>query len=200
MCSGSAATLPAKLSTEMPFEMPYSVIISPIHMRKIDPPTATMMAVRNARCEEAVKIPCFSSTSRRLNDWSIASGTARMRPYCANFLRPASPSSWLSALSEGDIIVRSCMMIEAVMYGPTPSMTIERFDRPPPEKMFRMPKNWLLARNCWSAPALTPGTGIVAISRKAAKRPIITRMRFLSGRSFQIILIFWKKVFMVFCA
>ena len=40
-------------------------------------------------------------------------------------------------------MVRTWMMIEAVMKGPTPSITIERLDRPPPEKMFRNPKNWL---------------------------------------------------------
>jgi hypothetical protein len=32
------------------------------------------------------------------------------------------------------------MIIEAVIYGPTPSMIIENEERPPPEKIFRKPK------------------------------------------------------------
>jgi hypothetical protein len=39
------------------------------------------------------------------------------------------------------------MIIEAVMYGPTPSITIERVESPPPEKIFKRPKNWLLSKN-----------------------------------------------------
>jgi hypothetical protein len=33
------------------------------------------------------------------------------------------------------------MMIEAVMYGATPSITIERLESPPPEKRLSRPKN-----------------------------------------------------------
>jgi hypothetical protein len=40
------------------------------------------------------------------------------------------------------------MMIEAVMYGLTESITIESVESPPPEKMFKRPKNWLLFKNC----------------------------------------------------
>ena len=41
----------------------------------------------------------------------------------------------------GDITVKSCMMIDAVINGPTPSITIERLANPPPENMFRRPRN-----------------------------------------------------------
>ena len=39
------------------------------------------------------------------------------------------------------------MMIDEVMYGPTPSMTIEMPDRPPPENKLMSPKRWLLLQN-----------------------------------------------------
>jgi hypothetical protein len=32
-------------------------------------------------------------------------------------------------------------MIDAVMNGPTPNIPIDRLDKPPPEKIFKKPKN-----------------------------------------------------------
>ena len=52
--------------------------------------------------------------------------------YWLSFVRPYSPSRW-RAWSDGTTPVISCMMIEALMYGFTPSATSEKFDRPPPE-------------------------------------------------------------------
>jgi hypothetical protein len=59
-------------------------------------------------------------------------------------------------------------MIDAVIYGPTPSITIEIAVRPPPENTFRRPKNWLLFRKAVSCASFTPGIGIAARSLKKA--------------------------------
>jgi hypothetical protein len=44
------------------------------------------------------------------------------------------------------MIVSSWMMIDAVTYGPTPSMATEKFLSPPPAKMLNNPNSWLLFR------------------------------------------------------
>src|SRR3989344_6994175 len=74
------------------------------------------------------------------------------------------------ALRRGTITVRSCMMIEAVIYGPTPSMTMERFDNPPPENRFKRFKNSLPEKRLASLEVSIPGTGI------SAKRRVIARI------------------------
>src|SRR3989338_4874619 len=69
------------------------------------------------------------------------------------------------------------MTIEDVMYGLTPSMTIERRARPPTEKIFKRPKNWLFAKNAARAPLSTPGTGMTERKRKSANAPMRNRTR-----------------------
>ena len=59
--------------------------------------------------------------------------------YWLIFVRPYSPSR-CSAWSDGTTPVISCMMIEALMYGFTPSATTEKFVRPPPENRSSSPK------------------------------------------------------------
>ena len=48
--------------------------------------------------------------------------------------------------------------MEAVMYGPTPNITMERLERPPPEKIFKSPKNWLLEKKFNEGERVTPKT------------------------------------------
>src|SRR3990167_500304 len=47
-------------------------------------------------------------------------------------------------------------------------MMMERLESPPPEKIFKMPKNWLLERNRFKARVSIPGIGIAASKRKTA--------------------------------
>ena len=59
------------------------------------------------------------------------------------------------------------MMIEALMYGFTPSATTEKVVRPPPENRSSSPKIGLDLRNGCERPSRsTPGTGTWASSRK----------------------------------
>ena len=64
-------------------------------------------------------------------------------------------------------------MMEAVMNGPTPSMTMDRLERPPPEKMFRKPKNWLDESSLARLVASTPGIGMAAKRRKTTRAPTV---------------------------
>ncbi len=77
-------------------------------------------------------------------------------------------------------------MIELVMYGPTPSIIIDRLDSPPPEKTFKIPKNWLLDKKPARAGAFTPGIGIAAKILKTINAKSTNRILFRKVRSVQI--------------
>ena len=65
------------------------------------------------------------------------------------------------------------------MYGPTPSMIMERLVNPPPEKMFKMPKNWLLERNLFSSTVSIPGIGIAAKTKTNSSFKLSKRWLYL---------------------
>ena len=73
--------------------------------------------------------------------------------YWLILVRPYSPSRW-SAWSDGTTPVISCMMIEALMYGFTPSATTEKLVRPPPENRSSSPKIGLSSRKLASCVAV----------------------------------------------
>jgi hypothetical protein len=58
--------------------------------------------------------------------------------YCVIFLRPSSPSFDMRS-RYGHTTVSSWMMIEALMYGMTPSAKIVTRDKLPPVNMFARP-------------------------------------------------------------
>src|SRR3989344_4416386 len=99
------------------------------------------------------------------------------REYWVNRRRPASPSSWFRALSFGTMTVKSCMIMEAVMKGPTPSITIDRFERPPPEKRFKRLRNSLPANRLWRRSVSISGIGMTARKREMAKIPSTNNIR-----------------------
>jgi len=82
-------------------------------------------------------------------------------------------------------MVKSCMMME-------------RLESPPPEKMFKMPKNWLLDKNRSSATVSIPGIGIAEsnlniISAKKTNRTLLRK-----PASVQINFILFQKFCMCF--
>jgi hypothetical protein len=85
------------------------------------------------------------------------------------------------------------MMMEPVIYGPTPSITIERLESPPPEKIFSIPKNWLFERNLLSARVSIPGIGIAASNRNRIREPRTKSTFFLKDESFQTNFILLQK-------
>src|SRR3989344_5151092 len=79
------------------------------------------------------------------------------------------------------------MIMDAVMYWPTPSMTMERFESPPPEKIFKRPRNWLLFRKASRRAASIEGMGTVARMRKTRSAPNTNRIRMRSVSSRKMI-------------
>ena len=57
-------------------------------------------------------------------------------------------------------MVKSCIIIVAVIYGPTPSITIESLPKAPPENRSKKPNNWLDPKNIFNLIRSTLGIGI----------------------------------------
>jgi hypothetical protein len=100
--------------------------------------------------------------------------------------RPASPPSFCISPSLGIMIVSSWMMIEAVMYGPTPSIATEKFLSPPPAKILNNPNNWLLFRTEDSPERFINGIGICARIRVTKSRARTMSILFRRSLAFQI--------------
>ena len=96
--------------------------------------------------------------------------------YWLILFRPYSPSR-LSAWSWGTTLVISCMMIDALMYGFTPSPTIENLASPPPENRSSRPSSELPLKKVDSAAGFAPGTGTWARNRKTMRIPATNRSR-----------------------
>ena len=75
-------------------------------------------------------------------------------------------------------MVNSCIMIVAVIYGPTPSITIEKLDKAPPEKIFKNPNSWLDPKKPANLDASIPGIGIAENSLNTTNNPKTTRTFF----------------------
>src|SRR3989344_5115669 len=56
-------------------------------------------------------------------------------------------------------------------------MTMERLEKPPPEKILRRPRSWLLLKNASSWRASMPGMGMAARMRKSTSAASIKRRR-----------------------
>ena len=174
---GILAIIPEKIRREIPLPIPYSVISSPIHIKRTEPAVTTKRAVNLSNKDNGNKIPCRSKTVKRAKPWMRAKGTVNKREYWAILRRPASPSSWYISFKAGKMRVKSCMIIEPVINGPTPSIIIERLDKPPPEKMLSKPKNWLSEKNLSKATWSTPGIKMAAPKRKSAKIKTTNKIR-----------------------
>ena len=85
------------------------------------------------------------------------------------------------------------------MYGPTPSITMDSCSSPPPEKMFKSPKNWLFAKKDARAFLSTPGIGTAASKRKSASAPAKKKIRNRISGSLNASLSFRIKVLIMNC-
>jgi hypothetical protein len=65
------------------------------------------------------------------------------------------------------------------MYGLTPSIIMESFERPPPEKILSKPKKSLPDINCWSRSVSMPGMGMTAIKRNKTRTKRVNKILFL---------------------
>ena len=153
--------------SEMPLPMPRSEICSPSHMMNAVPVVSVMIVMnRNAQPGFGTTIPKppafeLSSQIEIPNDCTSDSRTVPNRVYCVIFFRPASPSL-LSFSRYGQTTVRSCRMIDAVMYGMIPRAKIVSLEKFPPENMSTKPRIEppLRSNIAFRALASTPGVGI----------------------------------------
>ena len=141
MFAGNAATIPAKIRRETPFPMPFSVISSPSHIRSSVPAVITLRAANVINGESGSIIPCRERSVKNANPCTNEKGTASILPYWLNLCFPASPSSLYILSRAGKTIVKSCVTIVAVMYGPSPSMTMENCSRAPPVNKLISPRS-----------------------------------------------------------
>jgi hypothetical protein len=70
-------------------------------------------------------------------DWNSASATVPMRVYMVSLRRPDSPSL-RSACQLGTTVANICTMIDAEMYGMTPSANTDMRASAPPENMLNI--------------------------------------------------------------
>src|SRR3989338_7724821 len=70
---------------------------------------------------------------------------------------------------------------------------MERLESPPPEKIFKIPKNWLLARKRLSSKVSIPGIGIAESSLKTTKAKSTNKTLFRKPTSVQINFILFQK-------
>ena len=68
MARGTRPTMPAKMMKLMPLPMPFSVMSSPSHMRRIEPAVRVMIWVIVSQLERSnvvVSTPCAASRARK---------------------------------------------------------------------------------------------------------------------------------------
>ena len=129
---------------EIPFPTPYSVIFSPSHITNALPAVktiitvkypSTLFIVKKFPLSKPIERPRLSITARRIVTYLVIA---------VIFLRPSSPSFCISSKA-GNAIVRSCIIIDDVIYGVTLSAKIDICVNEPPVneliKLFASPKD-----------------------------------------------------------
>jgi hypothetical protein len=112
------ATIEEKINKEIPFEIPCSVINSHNHTNIIEPIANTKPA--NTTVQKSVGIAAHPNILLiKYTDpipWKKANGNVKYLVYWLILVRPTSHCS-VNSSTEGRITHKSCIMIEAVMYG-----------------------------------------------------------------------------------
>ena len=105
--------IPDMMIMEIPFPMPFSVMRSPIHMRKMEPVVMPMMALRKkSGVGEATR--AFTASMAYPTDMMAAIPTVPHRVYLVRIFRPSRPRCW-SSLSLGKTATNSDMMMETLI-------------------------------------------------------------------------------------
>jgi len=68
-------------------------------------------------------------------------------------------------------MLKSWRTMVAVMKGPKPNITMERFWSVPPVKTLKRPKTWNCSKKAFNLSESTPGMGMLAIILKTTKTP-----------------------------
>ena len=182
-CDGSREITLVKIRIDIPLPIPRCVMSSPSHMIMAVPAVrvSTMSATLGG-----VKIrttpPCTSWLEWKRNtspvDWRSARITVMYRVAWVIFLMPISPC-FCHVSSFGITTVRSCMMIELVMYGMIPSEnTANCVSAPPENRSMNCTTPWFprLLRSSARRFRSTSGTGMCEPSRKTAMMASVNRI------------------------
>ena len=163
MPSGNLEMTPAKMMREMPLPIPFAVICSPSHIKNAVP------AVNVSAIRRTDPTPGYMIASLRPyaipSAWINPRSTVPYRVVCVIFLRPSMPS-FDHCSNFGTTTVKSCMMIDALMYGVILIAKMENLLSAPPEKRSKRPNKLPLAKSCSIAVGSTPGTGMCVPKRK----------------------------------
>jgi len=166
---------------EIPFEIPFSVINSPIHIRRIDPTAIANPDKRTVvRSVEITAPPSILLT--RYTDpipCKKANGKVRYLVYWLIFAWPTSPCSESSSTA-GTITPRSCIIIDAVIYGEIPIAIKANLSKAPPRSITKY-QNSEPALRVWLIKAVISanGIGIKTNSLYIANIPMVNRILFL---------------------
>ena len=101
-------------TTEIPLPTPFSVILSPIHIRNALPAVIVTTTTTTLFIPKLLIKPCLPKPIAIAIDSINAKATVTYLVYSIIFLRPSSPSFCISS-SLGIAIVISCIIIELVM-------------------------------------------------------------------------------------
>ena len=114
--SGIRERILIRRTIEIPFPTPFSVIRSPIHIRNALPAVSVQTTIAQFTKLYSSRSPCLPNPTAIAIDSISARATVTYLVIAAIFFLPSSPSFCISS-SFGIAIVRSCMIMEDVMYG-----------------------------------------------------------------------------------
>ena len=157
---------------------PLAVICSPIHIKN------TVPAVKVIAIKRTEKI--LGSLIAILKPYAIPNAWMKPRrtvPYLVTlviFFCPSTPSL-PHCSSVGTTTLRSCRIMEALMYGVILIAKTENLLKAPPENISSKPKRLPLLNSCSIMLALTPGTGICVPALKTTNMARVKRIFRLSS-------------------
>ena len=181
---GPLVTIPAKIITEIPFPIPFSVICSPIHIRNAVPAVKESVIVINPIIPVSSSAPELLRLMYKPAAWMNAKITVPYLVHLAITFLPSSPS--LDNLSRAGIATaRSCMMIDELTYGVMLIAKIEAFCIALPERIFTRlksePEASPMPSKLFNASFSIPGTGTTVPSWNTISMNNVNKSFFLKS-------------------
>ena len=183
--SGNRAMMLPKIKSDMPLPMPRWVISSPSHMISAVPATnVRTMSTSSPNVNFTFAPRLISSRWKKAVkpiDSISPNAKVKYRVHCVILRWPVSPS-FAHAPRVGITMVKSCKIIEAVIYGIIPNANTAKLDNAPPANRSTKPRIGVCSKRVLSAFTSTPGTGTWAPNRYTAIIASVNSMRrFRSG-------------------
>ena len=139
IADGTLDTIPANINIEIPFPIPFDVILSPNHINKDVPAISDKTTTNPANTPFCTNIPDDLYEKKIPSPSTRASTNDINFVYLSIFFLPSSPPSLVSLSSAGITIASNWITIEAVIYGVIDIANIESLENAPPEIMLIIP-------------------------------------------------------------